>query len=107
MGCGYGYRRHPLCPDPSRRRDPRAPGTPLVSPGSLAAWLSDTASRDALLTGWHAARGQPLANYETGALAAAARAGKTRTPITIAAPGGRSRLPLLAAVHAAALRLPG
>ena len=78
-----------------------------MSPGSLAAWLGDTASRDALLTAWHAAPGQPLANYETGALAAAARAGKTRTPITIAAPGGRSRLPLLAAVHAAALRLPG
>jgi hypothetical protein len=78
-----------------------------VSPGSLAAWLGDTAFRDALLTAWHTAPCQPLADYETGALAAAARAGKTRTPITIAAPGGRSRLPLLAAVHAAALRLPG
>jgi len=78
-----------------------------VSPGSLAAWLGEAASRDALLTAWHAAPCQPLAGYETGALAAAARAGKTRTPITIAIPGGRSRLPLLAAVHAAALRLPG
>ena len=78
-----------------------------MSPGSLAAWLGDAASRDALLTAWHTAPCQPLAGYETGALAAAARAGKTRTPITIAAPGGRSRLPLLAAVHAAALRLPG
>ena len=78
-----------------------------MSPGSLAAWLSDAASRDALLAAWQAAPDQPLADYETGALAAAARAGKTRTPITIATPGGRSRLPLLAAVHAAALRLPG
>ena len=78
-----------------------------MSAGSLAAWLGDTASRDALLAAWRAAPGQPLADYETGALAAAARAGKTRTPITIATPGGRSRLPLLAAVHAAALRLPG
>ena len=78
-----------------------------MSPGSLAGWLADTASRDALLAAWRAAPSQPLAGYETGALAAAARAGKTRTPITIAAPGGRSRLPLLAAVHAAALRLAG
>ncbi|HET6185540.1 MAG TPA: hypothetical protein VFE59_00910 [Trebonia sp.] len=78
-----------------------------MSAGSLAEWLIGTASRDALLAAWRAAPGQPLAGYETGALAAAARAGKTQTPITIAVPGGRSRLPLLAAVHAAALRLPG
>lgn len=78
-----------------------------MSAGSLAEWLSGTASRDALLASWRAAPGRPLAGYETGALAAAARAGKTQTPITIAVPGGRSRLPLLAAVHAAALRLPG
>jgi hypothetical protein len=78
-----------------------------VSPGSLAGWLSEAASRDALLAAWRAAPDEPLADYETSALAAAARAGKTRTSITIATPGGRSRLPLLAAVHAAALRLPG
>jgi len=78
-----------------------------MSARSLEAWLSDTASGDAMLAAWHAASDQQLAHFETGALAAAARAGKTRTPITIAIPGGRSRLPLLAAVHAAALRLPG
>jgi hypothetical protein len=78
-----------------------------VSSGSLSAWLGDTASRDALLAAWHEAPKLPLAGYETDTLAAAARAGKTRTPITIGTPGGRSRLPLLAAVHAAALRLPG
>ncbi|MGH3408637.1 MAG: hypothetical protein ACRDRJ_40010, partial [Streptosporangiaceae bacterium] len=77
-----------------------------MSAGTLAAWLREAASSDVLLTAWHSAQGQPLADYEIGALAAAARAGKTGTPITIAAPGGRSRLPLLAAVHAAALRLP-
>src|SRR6266568_5130144 len=107
MGRGDGYRRYPPCPDAARCRYPRAPAIPVVSPGSLAAWLGEAASRDALLTAWHAAPCQPLAGYETGALAAAARAGKTRTPITIAIPGGRSRLPLLAAVHAAVLRLPG
>jgi hypothetical protein len=74
---------------------------------SLAAWLRDTAANDALLAAWCAGPGQPIATYETGALAAAARAGKTETPITIGTPGGRGRLPLLAAVHAAALRLPG
>ncbi len=75
--------------------------------GTLAAWLRKAAASDALLAAWHSALGQPLAEYEIGALAAVARAGKTGTPITIATPGGRSRLPLLAAVHAAALRLPG
>jgi hypothetical protein len=78
-----------------------------VNDRSFSEWLGDTASQDALLAAWQAAAGQRLAGYETGALAAAARAGKTQTPITIASPGGRSRLPLLAAVHAAALRLPG
>ena len=78
-----------------------------MSAGTLAAWLREAATSDALLTAWRSAPGQPLADYESGALAAAARAGKTGTPITIATPGGRSRLPLLAAVHAAALRLPG
>ncbi len=78
-----------------------------MSPGSLAGWFSEAASCDALLAAWRAASDEPLAAYETSALAAAARAGKTRTSITIATPGGRSRLPLLAAVHAAALRLPG
>jgi hypothetical protein len=78
-----------------------------VSSGSLAGWLTDTASRDALLAAWRAAQDEPLADYETKALAAAARAGKTQTSITIATPGGRSRLPMLAAAHAAALRLPG
>jgi hypothetical protein len=78
-----------------------------VSPGSLAGWLSGTASSDALLTAWRAASDQPLVDYETNALAVAARAGKTRTPITIGIPSGRSRLPLLAAVHAAALQLHG
>src|SRR5262249_26132863 len=68
---------------------------------------TDAAASDALLAAWHKATGQPLASYEVMALAAAARAGKTRTAITIAVPAGRSRLPLLAAVHAAALCLPG
>jgi hypothetical protein len=74
---------------------------------TAAAWLSDAARGDALLNSWQGAAKRPLAAYETGALAAAARAAKTRTPINIAIPGGRSRLPLLAAVHAAALQLPG
>ena len=78
-----------------------------MSPIFLAPWLADTASRDALLAAWQVESGQPLTDYEMGALAAAARAGKTRTPIMIATPGGRSRVPLVAAVHAAALRLPG
>jgi hypothetical protein len=78
-----------------------------MSARSLETWLHDTASGDALLAAWHAASDQQLVHFETSALAAAARASKTRAPITIAIPGGRSRLPLLAAVHAAALRLPG
>jgi hypothetical protein len=77
-----------------------------MSTRSLAGWLRDAAASDALLAAWSAAPSQQLTAYETGALAVAARAGKTRTPITVAIPGGRSRLPLLAAVHAAALRLP-
>ncbi len=78
-----------------------------MSAVSLATWLSSAADNDALLSAWRAAPHSPLAAYEVGALAAAARAGRTRTPITIAVPGGRGRLPLLAAVHAAALRLQG
>jgi hypothetical protein len=74
---------------------------------TLSDWLAGVASGDALLAAWHEASRDPLANYELMALAAAARAGRTRTAITIAVPSGRSRLPLLAAVHAAALRLPG
>lgn len=81
--------------------------TPVVSTRTLAAWLSETASGDALLAAWQAAACRPLAGYETSALAAAARAAKAGTAITIGMPGGRSRMPLLAAVHAAALRLPG
>lgn len=74
---------------------------------TLPVWLASVASNDALLAAWRAAARDPLVNYELMALAAAARAGRTRTAITIAVPSGRSRLPLLAAVHAAALRLPG
>lgn len=81
--------------------------TSVVDCGTLAAWLNDTASRDALLAAWQAAACRPLSGYETSALAVAARAAKTGAAITIGIPGGRSRLPLLAAVHAAALRLPG
>jgi hypothetical protein len=78
-----------------------------MSAGSLTTWLSDLASRDALIAAWRRAPNDPLLDYETGVLAAAARSCRTRTPITISMPGGRSRLPLLTAVHAAALQLSG
>lgn len=78
-----------------------------MSAVSLAAWLSDAASRDALLAAWQKAPDHPLDDYEACVLAATARAARAGTPITVAVPGGRCRMPLLAAVHAAALRLPG
>lgn len=78
-----------------------------MSAVSLYTWLHQTAARDALLSAWHTADADPVADYEHDALALAALATRADTPITIGQPSGRARLPLLAAVHAAALQLPG
>ena len=90
MGCRGRHRRHPPDPGPAPLQDPRTPRIPSREPrcplqhGSVTQQPRCTTDRLA------AAPAQPLADYETSALAVAARAGKTKTPITIATPGGRA-----------------
>jgi hypothetical protein len=74
---------------------------------SFAAWLRGRSTSDALLNAWHRQGDARLSDFEANALAMAALAGKTSTPMTVAIPSGRARLPLLAAAHAALMRLPG
>jgi hypothetical protein len=74
---------------------------------SFAAWLHARSKADALLDAWANQGDARLSDFETNALAMAALAGKTSTPMTVAIPSGRARLPLLAAVHAALMRLTG